>query len=160
MITGDNERVARSIAAQAGISRYLAGVMPEEKSEAVGKIQKEGKVVAMAGDGVNDAPALARADIGIAMGSGADIAIDSSDITILNGDLRKIVSFLDLSKRMIRKIRQNFFWAFVYNVIGVPVAAAGFLNPVVAGAAMAMSSVSVVTNSLLLKRAKARYLSR
>ncbi len=157
MITGDNERVARSIAARVGIDEAHWGVLPERKAALVAELQDAGGVVAMAGDGVNDAPALAQADIGIAMGHGTDIAIESSDITILNGDLRRIADFLDLSARTITKIRQNFFWAFLYNIIGVPVAAAGFLNPIVAGAAMAMSSVSVVSNSLLLKRSRKRY---
>ncbi len=154
MVTGDNRRTAEFIAAQAGIDpgRVIAGVLPGGKAEAVRELQRAVGAVAMVGDGINDAPALAAADTGIAVGSGTDIAMESADITLMSGDLGGIVTAIRLSRRTIRKIRQNFFWAFIYNCIGIPFAASGMLSPVIAGAAMAMSSVSVVMNSLLLKR--------
>ncbi|MBI9108481.1 MAG: heavy metal translocating P-type ATPase [Spirochaetales bacterium] len=154
MLTGDNKRTAEAIAREAGIKNVIAEVLPEEKAAEVTRLKKEGRTVAMAGDGVNDAPALATADIGFAMGSGSDIAMESSDITLMRGDLRDISAAIRLSKKTMTKIKQNLFWAFIYNVIGIPFAALGFLNPVIAGGAMAFSSVSVVSNSLSLKRMK------
>lgn len=154
MVTGDNPRTAGFIAAQAGIDagRVIAGVLPGGKADAVRDLQRAAGAVAMVGDGINDAPALAAADTGIAVGTGTDIAMESADITIMSGDLTGVVTAIRLSRRTIRKIRQNFFWAFIYNCIGIPFAASGMLSPIIAGAAMAMSSVSVVMNSLLLKR--------
>jgi P-type Cu+ transporter len=154
MITGDNERTARAIASAAGIDHVLAQVAPADKAAKIRELREQGEVVAMVGDGINDAPALATADVGMAMGTGTDIAIESADVTLMRGDLRAVPQAIELSRRTMRKIRQNLFWAFVYNVLGIPIAALGFLSPIIAGAAMSLSSVSVVTNSLTLKRVK------
>jgi P-type Cu+ transporter len=152
MLTGDNPATAAAIAAQAGITHFEAEVKPAAKATRIQSFKAGGKVVGMAGDGVNDAPALAAADVSFAMGAGSDVAIEAADVTLMANDLNSVANAVSLSRATLKKIRQNFFLAFVYNVLGIPLAALGMLNPVIAGGAMALSSVSVVTNSLLLKR--------
>jgi Cu+-exporting ATPase len=152
LLTGDNEATARAVAAEVGIDDVIAEVLPSDKADVIRRLQAEGRVVAMAGDGVNDAPALAQADLGLSIGTGTDVAIEASDLTLVSGDLRAAADAIRLSRRTLRTIQQNLGWAFGYNLAALPLAAAGFLNPVIAGAAMALSSVSVVLNALRLRR--------
>ncbi|MDC7707661.1 heavy metal translocating P-type ATPase [Vogesella indigofera] len=154
MLSGDNQRTADAIARQLGIERVIAEVLPEDKVKVIQQLQQEGEVVAMVGDGVNDAPALATADIGIAIGSGSDVAKETGGIILIRNDVRDVENAIRLSRATMRKIKQNLFWAFIYNSIGIPIAALGFMNPMVAGAAMALSSLSVIVNSALLKRVR------
>ena len=151
MVSGDNEGAARSIAGRLGIDEVHANVRPEQKVEVIRALKQQG-VVAMVGDGINDAPALAASDVGIAMGSGTDVAMHAAAITLMRPEISLVADAIDVSRRTTRKIHQNLFWAFAYNVVGIPLAAIGLLSPIFAGAAMAFSSVSVVGNTLLLKR--------
>jgi Cu+-exporting ATPase len=157
LLTGDNRRAAQAVAAQVGIDEVIAEVLPAGKVDVIRGLQAEGRVVAMAGDGVNDAAALAQADLGLAMGTGTDAAIEASDITLVRGDLRAAVDAIRLSRATLRTIKANLFWAFAYNVAALPLAAAGMLNPMLAGLAMALSSVFVVSNSLRLRRFRATH---
>jgi Cu+-exporting ATPase len=158
MISGDNQGAANAMARRLGLNpdqgEVLADVLPGDKAAKIAELKAQGRTVAMVGDGVNDAPALAAADVGMAMGTGTDVAMHAAGITLMRGDLALVAAALDISSRTVAKIRQNLFWAFAYNVAGIPLAALGYLNPVLAGAAMALSSVSVMSNALLLKRWK------
>ena len=153
MITGDNEKTAKAIAKECGISEVIANVLPEDKARKVEELQKSG-FVAFIGDGINDAPALKQSNVGIAMGTGTDIAIESGDIVLARGSLVGVVQAINLSKATFKKIKQNLFWAFAYNIVAIPVAVAGLLHPIVAEIAMALSSITVVTNANLLRRKK------
>jgi Cu+-exporting ATPase len=154
MLTGDNPRTAKAIASELGIGQVIAEVLPADKADVIRTMQQEGQVVAMVGDGVNDAPALATADIGIAIGSGSDVARETGGIILIKDDVRDVVTSIRISRATMRKIKQNLFWALVYNTLAIPVAAVGLLNPIIAAAAMALSSLSVIVNSALLKRAR------
>jgi Cu+-exporting ATPase len=154
LLTGDNERTARAVAAEVGIDDVRASLLPDQKVEAVRALQDEGRVVAMVGDGINDAPSLRAADVGIAIGTGTDIAIESADITLVQGDLAALVRAARLARATFRKIRQNLFWAYFYNTVAIPVAFFGLLHPVIAEAAMALSSITVVGNANRLRRAR------
>jgi Cu+-exporting ATPase len=156
LLTGDNETTARAVAAEVGIDDVIAEVLPSHKADVVRRLQAEGRIVAMVGDGVNDAPALAQADLGLSIGTGTDVAIEASDLTLVSGDLRAASDAIRLSRATLRTIKQNLGWAFGYNLAALPLAAIGLLNPVIASLAMAVSSVSVVTNALRLRRFKAQ----
>ena len=152
LLTGDNKGSAQAVGGALGIQQLIAEVLPEAKADEVKRLKTAGETVAMVGDGINDAPALTAADVGIAMSTGTDVAMHAAGITLMRGEPALVADAIDISRRTYNKIRQNLFWAFIYNLVGIPLAAAGLLNPVVAGAAMAFSSVSVISNALLLKR--------
>jgi Cu+-exporting ATPase len=156
LLTGDNETTARAVAAEVGIDEVIAEVLPVEKADVIRRLQAEGRVVAMVGDGVNDAPALAQADLGLSIGTGTDVAIEAGDLTFVSGDLRAAADAIRLSRATLRTIKQNLGWAFGYNVAAIPLAAIGLLNPVIASLAMVLSSISVVSNALRLRRFQAR----
>lgn len=156
MLTGDNKKTANAIARQLDITNVIAEVLPDKKAQVIQDLQKQGKFVAMVGDGVNDAPALAIATIGIAIGSGSDVAKETGGIILIRNDVRDVVTAIRIARATMAKIKQNLFWAFIYNTVSIPIAAFGFLNPIIAAAAMALSSLSVIVNSALLKMKKIR----